>query len=463
MDHIEFEKDLIAILLVVESVHDKNKLLYKFEKVNVNKREPEPVSFHTYYSIVIAKDFDPPSIKDEDPPRTTFRKFDDTTLSILTSSNSYGTHVEVQVDDVVFVGHTLGLENNSNLKSFAVFFVLRAIAKASVLLSYQEMSQRIGTVIRCEEQRVQYLTQEYNKLLAVLQQHEIEETDPLNRRQNREDASRDTKELVYSAMTEQSPLAAMLKQIFLDLQDSGEINITINNWLNVSCCLPHRSIAFSCPLETDFAFNVLSNAEQYLKQYYGLLLVIDPSALLTSLPTDSSSTLNTLIRHLRSSYSMSRLAIETGVPLSQIYRLTSHLLYWGRAKLIYPINDDNIYIISPDADISKNGSLAKLYKDTFQNTTNYPTLQEALAEYSDALPFYDHMSRSDTEPEMQERYQCVEWLLRHRLLLQVHYYYYLLLPNDNRNDFKDEYKQTRLPRPRVPLVRLYSEVPTLRK
>ena len=35
----EFEKDLIAILLVVESVHDKNKLLYKFEKVNVNKRE----------------------------------------------------------------------------------------------------------------------------------------------------------------------------------------------------------------------------------------------------------------------------------------------------------------------------------------------------------------------------------------------------------------------------------------
>jgi hypothetical protein len=33
--------------------------------------------------------------------------------------------VEVQVDDVVFVGHTLGLENNSNLKSFAIFFVLR--------------------------------------------------------------------------------------------------------------------------------------------------------------------------------------------------------------------------------------------------------------------------------------------------------------------------------------------------
>ncbi len=53
--------------------------------------------------------------------------FDETTLAILTSPNSYGAHVEVQVDDVVFVGHTLRLENNKNLKSFAVFFVLRVI------------------------------------------------------------------------------------------------------------------------------------------------------------------------------------------------------------------------------------------------------------------------------------------------------------------------------------------------
>jgi hypothetical protein len=51
--------------------------------------------------------------------------------------------------------------------------------------------------------------------------------------------------------------------------------------------------------------------------------VIDPSTLLGSLPTDSSSTLNTLVRHLRSSYSMSRLSIETGVPLSQVSRLFS--------------------------------------------------------------------------------------------------------------------------------------------
>lgn len=56
----------------------------------------------------------------------------------------------------------------------------------------------------------------------------------------------------------------------------------------------------------------------FLRPYYGLLLVIDPSALLASLPTDSSSTLSTLVQCLRPSYSMSRLSIETGVPLTQV-------------------------------------------------------------------------------------------------------------------------------------------------
>lgn len=40
------------------------------------------------------------------------------------------------------------------------------------------MSKRIGTVIRCEEQRTSYLNQEYAKLISVLQQHDIEANDP---------------------------------------------------------------------------------------------------------------------------------------------------------------------------------------------------------------------------------------------------------------------------------------------
>ena len=39
------------------------------------------------------------------------------------------------------------------------------------------MSQRIGTAIRCEEQRVHYLKNEYDKLLTFIQPHEIAASD----------------------------------------------------------------------------------------------------------------------------------------------------------------------------------------------------------------------------------------------------------------------------------------------
>lgn len=40
------------------------------------------------------------------------------------------------------------------------------------------MSKRIGTAIRCEEQRTSYLNQEYAKLIGVIQQYDIEAADP---------------------------------------------------------------------------------------------------------------------------------------------------------------------------------------------------------------------------------------------------------------------------------------------
>lgn len=40
------------------------------------------------------------------------------------------------------------------------------------------MSKRIGTAIRCEEQRTSYLNQEYAKLIGALQQHDIDTNEP---------------------------------------------------------------------------------------------------------------------------------------------------------------------------------------------------------------------------------------------------------------------------------------------
>ena len=100
------------------------------------------------------------------------------------------------------------------------------------------MSKRIGTAIRCEEQRTSYLNQEYAKLIAVLQQHDVDVNDPgkhfqfniifiyeifrlassvqnEDKAKEREENNR-TKEKIYLAMAEQSLLAATLKQIYIE-------------------------------------------------------------------------------------------------------------------------------------------------------------------------------------------------------------------------------------------------------
>jgi hypothetical protein len=68
--------------------------------------------------------------------------------------------------------------------------------------------------------------------------------------------------------------------------------------------------------------------------------------------------------------------------------------------LTYPSISQYYFYVSLSIYNSRQGSLSKLYKDTFENTSNYPTLQEALAEYSDAVTFYDHISRNDNETEL---------------------------------------------------------------
>jgi hypothetical protein len=106
------------------------------------------------------------------------------------------------------------------------------------------MSKRIGTAIRCEEQRTSYLNQEYAKLIAILQQHGVEANDPcrgffywniiyflllistkVNRIQSDEEKVKEreekdkTKAKIYLTMAEQSVLAKTLKQIYNEYED----------------------------------------------------------------------------------------------------------------------------------------------------------------------------------------------------------------------------------------------------
>lgn len=38
--------------------------------------------------------------------------------------------------------------------------------------------------------------------------------------------------------------------------------------------------------------------------------------------------------------------------VTQIFQIAAHLVYWGKAIIIYPLCENNVYMLSPHANIS---------------------------------------------------------------------------------------------------------------
>lgn len=35
----------------------------------------------------------------------------------------------------------------------------------------------------------------------------------------------------------------------------------------------------------------------------------------------------------------------------QVFQLAAHLVYWGKAVIIYPLCENNVYVLSPNASV----------------------------------------------------------------------------------------------------------------
>jgi hypothetical protein len=51
-------------------------------------------------------------------------------------------------------------------------------------------------------------------------------------------------------------------------------------------------------------------------------------------------------------YRLSDLCSVLDCSMAQIFRFAAHLIYWRKAKIIDVINNQNIYVVSPAADMN---------------------------------------------------------------------------------------------------------------
>ncbi|CAH1794229.1 unnamed protein product [Owenia fusiformis] len=337
---------------------------------------------------------------------------------LAVKSTLCGRKFELKIDDVILVGHPTLLEvasssqQQSSMISFNVVFLLKSNAHTSLINSYHDLAKQIAIALRHEERRCSYLNREKDIMVAV--QDEL--------------ASMPEDCLVspFKLILERSPLAKHFKHIYDKLCSNGIVHLHINNWIEVNFCLPHKihnSTGDSVKIQPE-AVNKCIIA---LRPYHGILLTVDENKLLESLPPDCSPALIRLVKMASPIKSLQKLASDTDISLQQVFQLVSHLVYWAKAMIIYPLCESNVYVLSPDTNTFKNSELVEKFAEEFQGVA----LSKILAEFSLPTPLGEHQDVLGLPQQQAQKIQMVVWMLQHRLLVQLHTYIFLLPSSDH--------------------------------
>ncbi|XP_014210296.1 GATOR complex protein NPRL3 [Copidosoma floridanum] len=316
---------------------------------------------------------------------------------------------ELKVNEVRFVGHptllpSRGLKEVNSSMLFNVVFALQAQASHAVVKCYYDLSKRLGIALRHEEKRCGYLSDEIKIMVSA--------HDEVAARSEEES---DCYESTYETILQKSFLAKDLKSIFNSLSTSGIINIMIDKWIQVSFCLPqkvHQSHKEGFVVDPEIIDRCLDN----LRPYHGLLLLAEPMDLLESLPTDHSPALYRLIQMYSPLKSLQTLAADSDLTLSQIFQLTGHLVYWAKATIIYPLCENNVYVVSPDAVLTSR--MLEAFSEQFPGMC----LLQVISEFSLPTSISQKLNPLNQPQQQSQLVKIIIWLLKNHFLLQLHTY-----------------------------------------
>lgn len=294
---------------------------------------------------------------------------------------------------------------------------------------------RLSLVLRYEQQKHDYVSQQVKNILALRELLEGNE----------------------SLLTEKSSLSRVIRDCFEGISTSTIANLSINGKLRSFQIpiktefhsLPDPSVPFlpasylSSTVEllgdTSFinvgetsryghAFNSVQDEENSAEKiivYFALLLLDDPESIIKDMKTETDSTLAKFIRMIEPTESLLKLSARNSkLDISQIKDFAFHLIYWRRARVILPLSSRSVYIVSPMAPIT-----IKLYDDISFFNRRFPTLP--------SLPhFLKLLSPQSRKPQQfatvipskdhRDRYlQALGWLIKHGYVTQLQTFIWL--------------------------------------
>ena len=107
---------------------------------------------------------------------------------------------------------------------------------------------------------------------------------------------------------------------------------------------------------------------QALRPYHAILLLVDAQELLDSLPPDASPAFIRIVRVANPIKNLMELSADADITLSQVFHIVAQLVYWAKATIIYPLCENNVYIIHPLAPTNVDSPLVEKFEERFPGT-----------------------------------------------------------------------------------------------
>eukprot|EP00095_Tigriopus_kingsejongensis_P000669 maker-scaffold340_size202118-snap-gene-0.20 protein:Tk00669 transcript:maker-scaffold340_size202118-snap-gene-0.20-mRNA-1 annotation:"conserved hypothetical protein" len=360
------------------------------------------------------------------------------------SQSLCNTKFELKIDAIRFIGYPISMEwtkgermNNwryysenhahkQNLSMFHVVIALRAETIYSVVNCYYSLSKMLGTAIRHEERRVDYLHKEAEIMLNAQDEVSMMPADEPRPSQ-------------FALALERSQLAQILKKVFDDVSLTGVTEVSINRWPSVSFCLPQRVHKFINPrllVEPELIDKCVTS----IRPYHAILLLKDAKEILECFPLDGNGDFKKIVTQASPEKSMKTLALDCNLPKHFLLMAAANLMYWGKATFIFPVCQTNIYVVSPNVPNPLSPHLMEKFTEKFpgESLGNYLTL------FSDPNSIQNAMNMLSDGTSIRFLTQVIVWCLQHHLLVQNHTYMTLFIKGEGPKALQDPLEDTTL-------------------
>ncbi|KAI2790212.1 Nitrogen permease regulator 3 [Penicillium oxalicum] len=349
-----------------------------------------------------------------------------------TASSRLGKHAEDGIDT----------EDNDQMTMFNVVFVMDPpLLEYSTRIKdiYENVIKKFAKALKWEQARNDYVWRESQHILQVRRRA----------RENRMVAAfpiwmgilancfhvGTSVHNLYSELINQSTLARAIYTVYSSISASKIASVSFSPDVSISLQIPPLTSTPYLAGPTDRAYpglwlttadsatpiddphsedknsnNNQNNAHQVLAKHFALLLLDSEAAVIKDVEASGGALAPALAHYIRFSKptkSFAQISASSGIPLSTIQMLASHLVYWRRARAIPPIHQRDTYIVSPNCDLSKLEIATIAYQATFPTLPSLPKMLSALSgtprPYGSFIPSKDHK---------ETYFSILAWLLR---------------------------------------------------